>query len=95
MEMPTAGSMENEGSGLPQDMQGDLLRLFNEAVKRERKHTEKRLNGLFQAVTAEMNFMERRISAKLDEIDASLNVIAQELERRTDDPAANKGNRGH
>ena len=93
--MPTPGSIKNEGKGFPQEMQAELLRLFNDAVKRERKHTEKLLNGLLLAVTAEMNFTERRISAKLDGIDASLSIIAQEFARRADGPAPNNLNDGH
>ena len=62
------------------------LRIITNALKHERKHTEKLLNGLFPFMSAEIGFAERRILAKIEDIDASLGLIARELSRRGNGP---------
>lgn len=59
-----------------------ISRLIGGAFKRERKRTEKLLDGLRLGVRSDIGLMEERLHAKLDEIDTSLDVIARELARR-------------
>src|ERR1017187_8759905 len=87
--MPILGPKENTERGCPDDPQGDALRLIGIALWRERRHTEKLLNGLLVAIKAEIGLAEQRTMAKLEDIDTSVSLIAGELARRNGDPPSN------
>jgi len=61
--------------------QSGIPRLIGAAFKRERRRTEKLLDGLLFSLKMEIGNTEERISDRLDQIDTSLNLIAQELLR--------------
>jgi hypothetical protein len=77
---------ENTGRGIPDDPQHDAVRLLRIALWRDRRHTEKLLNGLFAAVKTEIRLLEERMSAKLENIDTSVSLVAGELARQNSDP---------
>jgi hypothetical protein len=84
--MPIPGPQENtEGDSLD-DPQRDAFRLIGIALWRERRHTEKLLNGLLVATKAELGLVEQRMLAKLEDIDSSVSLVAEELARRSSDP---------
>jgi hypothetical protein len=80
---------ENEGNGFTIGPQRDTLWLIKNALKRERRHTEKLLKGLFRAVEIEIGLVEKRTLAKLEDVEISVSLIAGELARRSDDPPSN------
>jgi hypothetical protein len=71
---------------VPDDPQCDAVKLIRIALWRERRHTEKLLNGLFAAVNTEIGLLEERTLAKLEDVDNSVSLIAGELARRSNDP---------
>ena len=87
--MPMSGPQENTGRGSPDDPQSDTFRLIGIALWRERRHTEKLLNGLLVAIKAEIGLVEKRTLAKLEDIDTSVGLIAGEIARRNSDPPSN------
>jgi hypothetical protein len=87
--MPIPGPQENAERSSPDDPQCDAFRLIRIALWRERKHTEKLLNGLLDAVKAAIGLVEERTLAKLEDIDTSVSLIAGELARRNSNPPAN------
>lgn len=84
--MPIAGSQENTERDFPTNPQRDAFRHIGIALWRERRHTEKLLNGLLIAIEAEIGLKEERTLTKLEEIDTALGLVAGELARRTSDP---------
>ena len=83
--MPIPGPKENREGGSPDDPQYDAVRLIRIALWRERRYTEKLLNGLLAAIKAENGLMEERILAKLENIDTSVSLVARELAGRSSD----------
>jgi hypothetical protein len=92
--MPILGPQENMERGSSDDPQRDVVRLIGIALWRERRHTEKLLNGQLAAIKTEIGLMEERILAKLEDIDSSLNLIAIELARRAENPSSNDVDHG-
>ena len=93
--MRIPGPKEYSERGSPRDPQWNALRLSRIALRRERRHTKKLLEGLLLAINAEIGLVEERISAKLEDIDTSVSLIAGELARRNNDPPPDDVNRGH
>jgi len=62
--------------------QPDALRVIRKALKRERRHTERLLNGLLVAINAEIGRVEERMLTKLEDIDTSVSLVARKLARR-------------
>lgn len=83
--MQIPGPQENTERSSP-DLQCDSFRLIRIALWRERRHTEKLLNGLLAAIKTEIGLAEQRMLAKLEDIDTSVSLIAGELARRNSDP---------
>jgi hypothetical protein len=84
--MPIPGPQESTGRGSSDDPQCDTVRLIRIALWRERRHTEKLLNGLFAAVNSKIGLLEERTLATLEDIDNSVSLVAGELARRSNDP---------
>ncbi|MGA2269048.1 MAG: hypothetical protein ABSH44_11320 [Bryobacteraceae bacterium] len=87
--MSIPGPQENTERGSSDDPQRDGGRLIGLALWRERRHTEKLLNGLLVAIKAEIGLAEERTLAKLEDIDTSVGLIAGELARRNSNPPSN------
>jgi hypothetical protein len=86
--MSTPGPQENMERGFPDDPQRDTFRLIGIALWRERRHTEKLLDGLRGAINTEIGLLQERVLAKLENIDTCVSLVAGELARRSSDPPA-------
>ena len=77
---------ENAGDEFTLAPQPNARWFTRQALKRERRHTEKLLNGLLVAIKTEIGLVEERMSAKLEDIDTSVCLVAGELAHRSSNP---------